>query len=131
MISVVVDTDVASFVFKDHALAPAYVDILVDKHLSISFMTLAELRAGAAKADWGPRRRELLERYLSVFEVLHTSNELCSAWAGLRAEMEVGGRRIESADAWIAATARSVERPLVTHNRKHFDHIPNLSVMSV
>jgi tRNA(fMet)-specific endonuclease VapC len=129
--SVVVDTDVASFVFKNHVLAPAYVDILVGKHLSISFMTLAELRAGAAKASWGVRRTELLERYLSQFEVLHTSDELCAAWADLRAKMEADGRRIESADAWIAATARWLQRPLVTHNRRHFDDIHNLVVISV
>ena len=94
-------------------------------------MTLAELRAGAAKASWGVRRTELLERYLSQFEVLHSSDELCAAWAELRAKLEADGRRIEFADAWIAATARRLERPLVTHNRRHFDDIPNLVVISV
>ncbi len=123
MTPVVVDTDVASFVFKDHALAAAYKDILVDKDLSISFMTLAELRAGAAKANWGARRRALLDRYLSAFEVLHTSDRLCSDWADLSATMETAGRRVESADAWIAATARLLRRPLVTHNRRHFEGI--------
>ena len=49
MSSMVVDTDVASFVFKEHALAPAYVDILAGNRLSISFMTLAELRAGGGE----------------------------------------------------------------------------------
>jgi hypothetical protein len=40
---VVVDTDVISFIFKDHQLAPAYQAILAGRSLTVSLITLAEI----------------------------------------------------------------------------------------
>src|SRR5450432_4509099 len=83
----VVDTDVASFVFKWHPeFAPRYVAILRGLELVVSFMTLAEMRQGALNADWGPRKCDVLESYLADFFVLHTDSLLCSTWAAVRNE---------------------------------------------
>jgi hypothetical protein len=50
----VVDTDVASFVFKWHPdFAPRYVRIIRGFELVLSFMTLAVMRQGALNANWG------------------------------------------------------------------------------
>ena len=58
----VVDTDVASFVFKWHPeFAPRYIEMLRGPELLISFMTVAEMRYGALNANWGPRKCDLLE----------------------------------------------------------------------
>jgi predicted nucleic acid-binding protein len=58
----VVDTDVASYVFKWHpTFAPQYMEIIRGSELVLSFMTLAEMRQGALDANWGPRKRDLLE----------------------------------------------------------------------
>jgi len=68
----VIDTDVASFIFKWHPdLAPRYVSIVRGSELILSFMTLAEIRQGALDAHWGQRKRHLLEVYLADFSVLH------------------------------------------------------------
>jgi predicted nucleic acid-binding protein len=88
----VVDTDVASFVFKWHPeFAPRYVDIVRGAELVISFMTLAEMRQGALDANWGPRKRDMLEAYLADFAVLHSDSLLCSTWAALRNESTAKG----------------------------------------
>jgi predicted nucleic acid-binding protein len=44
-----VDTDVASYIFKWHPLAPRYVELMADNEVLISFVTLAEMRLGALK----------------------------------------------------------------------------------
>lgn len=50
----VVDTDVASFVFKWHPeFAPRYVGIIRGSELVVSFMTLAEMRHGALISELG------------------------------------------------------------------------------
>jgi hypothetical protein len=50
----VVDTDVASFIFKWHPeFAPRYVGIMLGSQLIVSFMTLAEMCQGALDANWG------------------------------------------------------------------------------
>ena len=83
----VVDTDVASFVFKWHPeFAPRYVAIMRGSELVVSFMTLAEMRQGALDANWDPRKWDVLETYLADFLVLHSDNLLCSTWAALRNE---------------------------------------------
>src|SRR5258707_8401361 len=81
----VVDTDVASFVFKWHPeFAPRYVSVFRDTELVISFMTLAEMRQGAMDAKWGPRKCDVLEAYLADFSVFHSDYLLCSTWASVR-----------------------------------------------
>jgi predicted nucleic acid-binding protein len=127
----VVDTDVASFVFKWHPdFAPRYVSIVRGFELVLSFMTLAEMRQGALNANWGRRKCDLLEEYLGDFTVLHSGSHLCSMWAAIRDESVRKGRPISSADAWIAATARVLAAPLVTNNPNDYRHLDDLQLVS-
>ena len=52
MSRIVVDTDVASYIFNWHSLAQQYADALRGSDLILSFMTIAELRMGAISAGW-------------------------------------------------------------------------------
>ena len=127
----VVDTDVASFIFKWHPeFAPRYVATVRGAELVVSFMTPAEMRQGALDANWGPRKCALLEAYLADFSVLHSDSLLCSTWAAVRNESTQKGRAISSADAWIAATALLLSVPLVTNNPKDYRHLDNLQLVS-
>lgn len=116
---VVVDTDGVSFIFKNHPIGRLYEADLVGCTLLISFMTVAELDRWAIQSKWGPARREWLRLYLERFVLLPYSRILCSLWAEVTVAAQADGRRIECADAWIAATARRHDVPLVTHNRSH------------
>jgi predicted nucleic acid-binding protein len=60
MSRIVVDTDVASYIFNWHSLGEHYVSVLRGSELILSFMSIAELRMGAISAGWGSRRRLLL-----------------------------------------------------------------------
>ena len=62
MSQIVVDTDVASYIFNWHSLAQQYADALRGSELILSFMSIAELRMGAISAGWGSRRRTLCLR---------------------------------------------------------------------
>jgi predicted nucleic acid-binding protein len=127
----VVDTDVASFIFKWHPeFAPRYVGIIRGPELVVSFMTLAEMHQGALDANWGPRKCDLLAAYLADFSVLHSGILLCSTWAGVRNESRRKGRQMSSADAWIAATALVLSAPLVTNNPKDYRHLDKLQLIS-
>jgi predicted nucleic acid-binding protein len=106
------------------------VDIVRGSELVVSFMTLAEMRQGALDANWGPRKREVLEAYLADFSVLHSDTLLCSTWAGVRTESVRKGRQMSSADAWIAATALLLSAPLVTNNPKDYRHLDGLQLVS-
>ena len=43
---------------------------------------------------------------------------------------QAAGRRIETADAWIAATALLYDAPLVTHNVSDYLGVPGLKLIS-
>lgn len=105
-------------------------DIVRGYELIVSFMTVSEMRQGALDANWGPRRRAVLEAYLGDFLVLHSDNLLCSTWAAVRNESTQKGRPTSSADAWIAATALDLSVPLVTNNPSDYRHLDKLRIIS-
>jgi tRNA(fMet)-specific endonuclease VapC len=128
--ALVVDTDVASFLFKHDTRAALYVPHLSGHMLTISFQTLAELNLWALSANWGAERRRRLARYLRRYVVQDSSPALCRRWA----EVADGGRRrgrpVGNADAWVAATALLLDLPLVTNNAAHFAPVEGLTVIS-
>ncbi len=131
MSQIVVDTDVASYIFNWHSLAQQYVNALRGSDLILSFMSGAELRMGAMSAGWGSQRRLLLERFVHGFEIFYPDNDLCTVWARIRADTRAAGRAISPQDAWIAATALALDAPLPTNNRRDFDNVRNLRLLSL
>ncbi len=131
MSRIVVDTDVASYIFNWHSLAQQYSDALRGSELILSFMTIAELRMGAISAGWSSRRRLLLEQFIQGFELVYADNDLCTVWARIRADARAAGRALSPQDAWIAATALALNAPLATNNRRDFEHVQNLRLLSL
>jgi tRNA(fMet)-specific endonuclease VapC len=131
MSQIVVDTDVASYIFNWHSLAQRYSDALRGSELILSFMSVAELRMGAISAGWGNRRRLLLERFKQGFELVYADNNLCTVWARIRADARAAGRALSPQDAWIAATALALDAPLATNNRRDFDRVRKLRLLSL
>lgn len=131
MSQIVVDTDVASYIFNWHTLARQYVNALRGSDLILSFMPVAELRMGAMPAGWGGQRRLLLERFVHGFELFYPDDDLCTAWARIRADARAAGRAISPQDTWIAATALVLDAPLATNNRRDFENVRNLRLVSL
>ena len=130
MSDLVADTDVVSFMFKNHSIGRLYGPEFTDRQPVISFMTLAELERWAIQYNWGPRRIQRLFVFLERFIVIPSSKDLCHKWAEVMVAAQAAGRRIETADAWIAATALLQGVPLVTHNRTDYLGVPGLTIIS-
>jgi predicted nucleic acid-binding protein len=127
---VVVDTDVLSFIFKHDSQGAAYKPHLAGKEIIISFMTLAELNHWAIRSNWGTARKQKLDAYRKPFTVFHSDEDLCLKWAHVMEDARRNGRPIQTADAWVAATALLHDIPIVTNNRKHFVGVDGLTVIS-
>jgi predicted nucleic acid-binding protein len=116
-----------SFVSVLHAMtmAPAARNVLpcearrslVGAKLSISVVTVAELRAGHLKARWGARRRSQAERWLGRFAHLSVDPPVANAWAVLKDASRRNGRNCSENDLWIAATGYARGIPVVTCDR--------------
>lgn len=79
---------------------------------------------------WGKQRIQLLRTFLERFTVLPSSPDLCRKWAEVMVTAQAAGRRIESADAWIAATALLHDAPLLTNNRNDYLGVAGLTLVA-
>lgn len=130
MTPIVVNTDVVSFLFKNHPIGQFYDAILSGRLALISFMTVAELERWAIQHRWSPQRLHGLHLYLRRFTVVPSSPDLRRSWAEVMVDAQAAGRRIEAADAWIAATAMLYSAPLATHNRRDYLGVTGLQLIS-
>jgi predicted nucleic acid-binding protein len=130
MTPIAVDTDVVSFIFKNDTRADLYIPLLQGHEHLISFMTEAELEEWILLARWGAGRIQLFREFMTKFTSVASSRDLILKWAEVMAEAKRRGRRIDAADAWIAATALLHGAPLVTHNPKDYVGAPNRKVLS-
>ena len=125
---VVLDTGVVSFIYRGDGRAHYYEERITGMRPVISFQTLEELYIWPIRNDWGTRRRNELQQHLDLYEVIWPNLELVRLSAELRAERERAGRRLNTADAWIAATALTLGCPLASHDGD-FDDISGLEVI--
>ncbi|MBU1626612.1 type II toxin-antitoxin system VapC family toxin [bacterium] len=127
---VVCDTNIVSYLMKEHTLAHLYKKHLQGKLLSIAFMTVGELYYGAEIGGWLKQKREKLNTALKNFVVIPYDHEIALCYAKIASARKKLGKTIPCADAWIAACALRHNIPLVTHNAKHFVDIPYLNVIT-
>ncbi len=130
MTPVVVDTDVASFLFKNDSRAQAYLPHLHDRQWLMSFMTEAELEQWALLSNWQSKRIEWLQAFLGRFVIVPSSRDLVLKWAEVMVAARRNGRRLETADAWIAATATLYAAPRITHNASDYLGVPGLKLIT-
>ena len=100
------------------------------KLVAISFITVGELLFGAVKKKWGATKRsDLLQRIRSAVVVPYDM-KLCETYADLKTKLGEAGMVVADNDLWIASCAVRHGLPLISHNRAHFEHIPDLVLIS-
>lgn len=131
METVLLDTDVVSFILKGDSRAQDYASHLQNRRLALAFMTVAELFQWAAIHHWGQRRVSQLEMSLKEYLILPFDVALCRLWGEIRARCRTAGKPISPQDAWIAATALQYRIPLITHNSGDFRVVEGLDLVTV
>jgi tRNA(fMet)-specific endonuclease VapC len=122
MSTILLDTSVASLLHpkkRNHILRAKYQPHMQGQILALSFQSVAELWSWAEENNWGSTQRDGLTIFLQRFLVISYDTDLAKAWAVISTHCKRVGRRLESGDAWIAATAVRYRIPLLTHDRDH------------
>ncbi len=127
MADILLDTNIISYAIKNDTRRLLYEPHVINKRTCLSFVSMAELYRWAISRNWGKPRISAFKVELARHLVLPYDDALAWGWARM---MCMKGRSMEAGDAWIAATALRHGLPLVTHNRKHFEGIPGLTVIS-
>jgi predicted nucleic acid-binding protein len=101
--------------------------------LSVSIITIGELRAGVLATDdirLRERRLATLEAALQL-EALPVDHRVAQAWARLRVLLRDAGKRMPVNDSWIAATAMAAAVPVVTQGANYDVGLPDLQTIRV
>lgn len=127
---ILLDTNIVGYIFRRDSRAELYKPHLEGNEYFLSFMTLAELYLWPIRRNWSEARRASFESWLRFrFTVIPFDAALARSWAVLVGK-SCRARPVGIADSWIAATAIHHGLPLVTHNRRHFEAIPGLEIIS-
>ncbi len=122
------DTDTCIYALKQDAdvlrelLSKSRTDI------SISVMTEAELRTGAAKSSSPAKTLRLVENFLHPLAILEFTSADAIAYAHVRAKLERAGTPIGPLDTIIASQAISRDLTLVTNSEREFRRVSGLRV---
>jgi predicted nucleic acid-binding protein len=127
---------------SDLALADTSVFIAIEQErpltepppaeVTVSVITIGELRLGVLAAADGPtraRRLETLSR-AEAFDPLPIDAAVAGAWAALRLALRDQGKRMPLNDSWIAATAIANHLPVVSQDGD-YDGVLGLGVVRV
>jgi len=129
----VVDTDIFIWLTRGKKQAVPYAPLVTGKRMVLSFATVAELWLGAHTQKYGAASKTKLEGDIGLAVVVPPTNGLTHEWARLTAQARSTGhplgQKAQAHDAWIAATARFFEIPLLTGNLAHFQGVDGLQLV--
>jgi predicted nucleic acid-binding protein len=118
---VVLNTDVASWMFRGEPLEPNEREALTKYTPVLTFVTVAEWSKWAHKRQWGFGQQTRIRDFASKFALLYCEVPVMYEWGRLRAMSEHDGHPVPANDCWIAACCTHNQLPLLTRNRKDFD----------
>ena len=95
--------------------------------VSISVISEAELRFGAARLPQVARLRVLVREFLVTYAALPWTSDAAMRYANLRLILERSGASIGTLDLMIAAHALAIGAVLVSHDRV-FRRVPELKL---
>lgn len=133
-----IDTNVLSELMRDSP-APQVLDWFASQtanQMQTSAVTYAEILAGIALLPAGKRREAMARAASQIFEedffgrCIDFGGRAVGHYALIRAQRQLAGRPIDTADAQIAAIALAAHLTLVTRNTKDFEGIDGLKVIN-
>ena len=126
---IVLDTDVVSRLLRG-SLTHEVTQRLTGAVLLVTFVTVGELFRGAAHARWGPRRIATLTSWLEEVPAIPGDPIVARRWGELTGLALRAGRPLPANDAWIAACCLVHDVALATYNRRDFDTIDELELIT-
>jgi predicted nucleic acid-binding protein len=127
------DTTFLADLFRKKPEAIGLLRELRNKHESIctTVITIAELFYGAYKSAKIEEERNKVRHIIESFLVFGLNVDACEKYGRIRAYLEKRGETVADRDIFISAISLSNgERVIITRNRKHFEKIPGINVLT-
>jgi tRNA(fMet)-specific endonuclease VapC len=128
-VSVFLDTNICVYALKGRFPEIArHLAARTPSDIKIPSMVEAELFFGAEKSGRRERTLEILERFLSPFEIVPFCERAARHYARIRVQLESSGASIGPNDLVIAATSIANGATLITHNTAEFSRVHGLAL---
>ena len=126
-----VDTDWAVDYLRNVDATVTRLEELAPDGIGISIISVAELYDGVFGSNDPEQSEWELTGFLSPIEVLAVDEDVCRIFARERVRLRASGRLVGDLDLLIGATAIWNNLTILTNNRRHFERLEGLSVISV
>ena len=116
------DTNIVAFYFRGNKNVVNKINEIGLNKCSISEITIAELKYGAAKSNKPDFHNEVLNTFSANIDIISII-EVLDSYAFEKVRLKKAGNRIDDFDLLIGATAIANELILVTNNTKHLQRM--------
>lgn len=121
------DTNIVIDLFRGEENTIAKIDMIRDKVIFITTITLCELFKGAYQSS-RKRDLEVIKSFASSNEIITLNVDSCEVFGEVYSELKKRGRLVPEPDLMIASIAKQNNLTLITRDKNHFKDIPNLSL---
>ena len=99
--------------------------------IAISVISLAEVYEGVYYSLDPKNSQEGLSNFLKLVSILPDSDEIAKIFGKERGRLRKKGELIDDFDLMIASTAIHHNLTILTNNRKHFERVEGLEIISL
>ena len=130
-VAYLIDTDWIIDYLNDREPVASRLEELRKEGLGISIVSLAEIYEGVyGSRDPETSERKLLD-FLSGVTTLGIDEGICRMFGEERRKLRMSGLLIGDLDIFIASTSLYYDLPLCTNNRRHYERIDGLRIISI
>ena len=104
---------------------------LLPHGVGLSIVSIAELYEGVIYSTDPYAEERALRNFLNSVGIVWLDEEVCRIFARERGRLRADGTRIEDLDLLIGSTALRHGLTLLTNNRRHFERMQGLNIISV
>lgn len=121
------DTSICVFLLRGKRSVEERLNGIDENECYITDAVVAELLFGAYYSDRVEENLSQVEKFVAEMKVI-PFRETVHAFAQERTTLWKAGKKIDDFDLLIGSTAKAKGLVVVTHNRKHFEHIEGIEI---
>ena len=121
------DTSTCIFLLRGKRSVEEKLNEIDERICYITDVVVAELVFGAYYSDRVEENLQQVEEFVGEMNVI-PFNQIIHTFSKERARLWKAGKKIEDFDLLIGCAAKVKNLTVVTHNRRHFDHIEGLLI---
>ncbi len=126
-----IDTDWIIHHFRQNASVTQHLKKLTPDGMAVSVISLAEIYEGIYRTDNRAAAQQALDKFLSPdLHILGLNHDICKIFGKERSKLRQKGQPIDNLDLFIASTAIHYNLTLLSNNRRHFERVEGLQIIS-